>query len=122
MRVRALDSNGDMTFGRNGDNFLVDSTVAVGQCVSTRLQLWQGEWFIDLTEGTPYMSKILGTHGINQYDQALSLRILQTPGVISLESYQSFLDPSTRLLSVSATVNTLFGFNLPLVISLTLPG
>jgi hypothetical protein len=122
MRVRALDSDGDMTFGRNSDNFLVDSTRAVGQCVSTRLQLWQGEWFIDLTEGTPYMSKILGTHGINQYDQALSLRILQTPGVISLESYQSFLDPSTRLLSVSATVNTLFGFNLPLVISLTLPG
>lgn len=122
MRVRALDSNGDMTFGRGSGNFYVDSREAVGQCVFTRLQLWQGEWFIDLTEGTPYMSQILGTHGVNQYDQAISIRILETPGVLSLESYSSYLEPGTRKLLVSAVVNTAFGANIPLTLSFTVPG
>lgn len=109
MRVRALSPSGDMTFGRGSRNFLVDSAQAVAQVVRTRLLLWQNEWFIDLAEGTPWATKVLGTHTVNLYDQALTQRILTSPGVLSLESYSSSLDARTRVLTITGRINTQFG-------------
>jgi len=109
MRVRALDPNGDMTFGYSGQAFLINSSAAVAQGVKTRLGLWQGEWFLDLNEGTPYLTQVVGTHGINLYDQAITTRILGSTGVLALTTYSSDLDRVTRALTVQAAVSTVFG-------------
>lgn len=109
MRYRALSADGDYTFGRGGANFLVDSPACVAQSVQTRLLLWEGEWFLDVTEGTPYETEILGTGTQGIYDQAIRQRILDTPGVVSIVSYASDLNRTTRVLTVTARVATQFG-------------
>jgi hypothetical protein len=102
MIYRTLDANGDYVIGRT----LVDSPEAVAQAVKTRLLLWQGEWFLDITDGTPYMQGILG-HNRN-YDFAIKARILNTPGVTEITSYSSGISPN-RALSVTCTINTAYG-------------
>lgn len=87
----------------------MDSPECVGQSVRTRLLLMQGEWFLDVTEGTPYGSAIFGKNTGDLYDLAIQQRVLETEGVTSLEAYSSSLDPVTRLLTADMTINTRFG-------------
>jgi hypothetical protein len=109
MRYRALDANGDYSGGRGQGNFLINSPSCVAQSVLTRLRLWQGEWFLDITEGTPWLQRILGKVSKFAYDLAIRARVLGTKGMDSIENYSSTLDPKTRKLSVSMTLNTQFG-------------
>lgn len=107
MRYRALTSGGDMTFGRGGQDFLINTPETVGQAVMTRLRLLSGEWFLNLEEGTPYSTQILGKGTGFTYDQAIRDRILGTEGVLEIVSYSSLL--SGRDLSVDCTINTAYG-------------
>lgn len=107
MRYRALTAGEDMQFGRGGANFLVDTPETVAQAIMTRLRLMAGEWFLDVTEGTPYATQILGTNTKPTYDAAIRERIIDTQGVLSLDEYSS--DLAGRRLSVSATVTTIYG-------------
>lgn len=109
MRVRRLDQNGDMTFGADDGNYLVNSPDAVGQCIKTALGLWQGQWFLDTSAGVPYNTKVLGRYTGSTRDVVLRNAILGVPGVTAILAYASQLDRNTRKFSVQATVNTLFG-------------
>lgn len=109
MRYRALSDDGDYTFGRGQGNFLVDSSAAVAQAVRTRLALATGEWFLDSSEGTPYSTQVLGVRTAATYDPALRGRILGTPGVRALLSYESTRDPDIRKLTVRALADTIYG-------------
>lgn len=107
MRYRALDENGDYTFGRGKDNFLVNSPDMVRQSIQTRLLLIRGEWFLDKTEGTPW-DKVIGKGTNKTHDLVIQTRILQTKGVSSIVQYQSQVDPVTRSLSIAALVITIY--------------
>lgn len=109
MRYRKLATDGDYRFGHRDADFYKDTPEAVAQAIKTRLELSTGDWFLDLTEGTPYFPNILG-HGTNAtYDITIKQRIIGTPGVLSLDLYQSSLDPDTRQLSVYCLVTTVYG-------------
>lgn len=109
MRYRAEDANDDYQFGGNDAQFYIDRAEAVGQAVKTRLQLRTNEWFLDLTDGTPYDTDILGTGTATRYDQAIQERILGTTGVIGIDDYSSVRDSTTRALTVEATIRTIYG-------------
>lgn len=109
MRYRKLDENGDYSFGRGQGDFLIDSPACVGQSVVTRLRLLKGEWFLDVTEGTPWSTDILGEGTKTLYDLAIRQRVLQTAGVTQILEYESALDPDQRKLSVKLTIDTVFG-------------
>lgn len=109
MIYRQLDRNGDFTFGSGLSNYLQNSTDTVVQAVITRLKLWAGEWFIDTTEGTPYMSGILGKYTQETADQLIKMRISETDGVVSIDSYQVIYDGNDRSYSISATITTIYG-------------
>ena len=109
MRYRALDANGDYSGGRGQGNFLINSPSCVAQSVLTRLRLWTGEWFLDATEGTPWLQKILGRHAKPVYDLAIRTRVLGTAGVTGIAAYSSVLDQTTRRLSITMTIDTIFG-------------
>ncbi|WP_042720516.1 hypothetical protein [Herbaspirillum sp. B65] len=108
MRVRAVDAAGDALFGGDQATILRDSPDAVGQIVTSRLNLWQGQWYLDALEGTPYEQEVLGRRTEGLRDPALQARILDTPGVVEIEAYDSVLDRQTRALAVSATIQTVY--------------
>lgn len=109
MRYRKLTSDGDYVFGSGKNDFLVNSPEAVAQAILTRLKLWLGEWFADTSDGTGWNQSIVGKQSKNLYELTFHQRVLETPGVKSIVDFQSALDPDTRRLTVSMTVNTIFG-------------
>lgn len=114
MRVRKLLANHDYPFGGQNE-FFIDSAAGVAQAILTRLSLMTGEWFLDLDAGTDYAGSILGAHSQGTRDAEIRARIIDTPGVLSLDSYSSSFDPINRSFSVSAQVTTAYGqatFNL----------
>lgn len=108
MRVRRADENGDMMFGGNQAAFHRDTPDAVAQIVESRLQLWEGQWYLDLNEGTPYETQVLGKRTETLRDPALRARILDTPGVTEIMRYDSVLNRDTRGFTVAATISTAF--------------
>lgn len=109
MIYRKLDSNGDCVFGMQSGNFYQDQPEAVAQAVKTRLGLATGEWVLDVNEGTPYSTEILGMGTVTQFDRAIQERIINTEGVVEIVDYASYVDPSTRATSVSCILNTKYG-------------
>ncbi|SEU36129.1 hypothetical protein SAMN03159335_05380 [Burkholderia cepacia] len=109
MRYRKLDADGDFVFGGSANDFLVNSPDAVAQAVITRLRLHRGEWFLDTTAGMPWDTDVLGKYTSGKYDAAIRTCILGTQGVTELTSYSSTADPETRVLTVTATINTIYG-------------
>lgn len=109
MRYRRLDGTGDMIMGHGQADYLRDTPLAVAQAVVTRLRLLRGEWFLDLTEGTPYAPAVLGKHTRESYDIVIRERVLRTEGVLAITGYESLLDGDTRRLTVNLTIDTVYG-------------
>lgn len=100
---------GDYSFGSSMADFYIDEPSAVAQAVMTRLKLWQGEWFLDDTEGAPYLQGILGKYTLDTVKQLISQVILETQGVTSIESFDAVYNGENRSLTVNAVINTDYG-------------
>jgi hypothetical protein len=109
MRYRELDNDGDMQFGNQQGDFLIDSPEAVAQSVMTRLRLWVGEWFIDTSEGTPYEQAMLGKGKLETFEPAIRKRILETDGVTEILELELIWDSAKRKMTVAVEINTEFG-------------
>lgn len=109
MRYRKLDKNGDYSFGHSRQDFYIDNPDAVAQAVRTTLLLIQGEWFLDITAGTPYFNQILQENTRLLYDSAIKDTIQGVQGVTGIVAYSSNLRTVTRSLVVSVTISTQFG-------------
>ncbi|EPU9086289.1 hypothetical protein ACV0PS_003690 [Enterobacter hormaechei] len=109
MRYRREDENSDYTFGQGDDTFLVNSPECVAQAVKTRFELWKGQWFLDATEGTPYIQSVLGKQRPEVYSLAIRDRISTTPGVLSILSFDTVNNGNTRRVTFTASINTIYG-------------
>lgn len=109
MKYRRLDNNGDMAIGHGDADCLKDIPECVAQAVVTRLRLQRGEWFLDMTEGTPYAPAVLSKHTKGSYDFVIRQRVLETEGVTEIEEYESIFDGETRRLTVDIRINTVYG-------------
>jgi len=109
MKYRKQDANGDMVFGNGLLDFYIDSPEAVGQSVETRLKLWLGEWFLNVEDGTPYQTNVLGKNKAKSAQIAIRERIFKTAGVTEIVSFDYDINADTRKLSVRATINTIYG-------------
>lgn len=107
MRYRALSPSGDYTFGQGVANFLVNTPACVGQAVQTRLRLLTKEWFLDLTDGTPYDPDVEGKNTASTRDLAIKNRVLKTPGVTGISAYRSTL--VDRNFAPQLTIDTIYG-------------
>lgn len=109
MLVRRLDENFDMTFGQGLSNFAIESE-AVAQNVRTRLLLVLGEWFLDTEDGVPYLEKIfIKPEDLAQVEAILKARISETEGVQTLFDFQLLFERSTRSVTITATLQTIYG-------------
>lgn len=105
-RTLLLDEDGDVDLA-SGNLAFASGVEAIRVSVYNRLQVFQGEWYLDLDEGMPYFQTIL----VKSPDTALVRaafreRILATPGVTAIDSLALTLDPSTRELTVEYVAQT----------------
>jgi hypothetical protein len=103
-----LDANYDPIFAGGAS---LTNAAAVQQAVLTRLNLFLGEWWEDLSIGLPVFQKILGqlasTRGQAAMQLAIQQRIEGTPYVTSVTKVETvFTDNAFKF---SATFQTSFG-------------
>lgn len=107
MIVRRMDDDGDMV--TEGVQF-IEGVEAVEQVIKTRLRLFLGEYFRDITDGTPWFEQILGKGtSVTAREAAIRNRIVNSPNVIRLMSFDTDFDIDSRKYSVTATVLTNYG-------------
>lgn len=107
MQVRRLDISGDLV--TRGKMFLTERE-AIAQTVVTRLKLFLGEYFRDVTDGTPWFQQILGKfENLNAVEALLRNRIARTQGVVRLLAFDMDYDLDSRTISIAAQVLTEYG-------------
>lgn len=91
---------------------------AVCQGIRIALAMIRGEWFIDLDEGVPYLERegidpalvLLGQKfNIEKARAAMRPEILKVPGVKEIISLDPTFNTSTRALTITFKVSTVFG-------------
>lgn len=106
MIVRALDGNGDWTFGK-GRNDYKKNLHAITQNIQTRLSSFLGDCFFDLSAGIDWWD-LLGSKNQIGLSLAVSTTILNTYGVTGILQLQVDLNHVTRVFSVKYRVQTIF--------------
>jgi len=108
MTVRLIDpETGDIV--TSGVQFTTE-VEEIAQTVKTRLRLFLGENFRDITDGTPWWESILGKAGtLSSKEAIIKSRIIRTEGVIRLTSFSTDFDINTRVYSVNAGILTTYG-------------
>lgn len=124
MRYRKLTTDGthDMCFGRGVSDYLQDSTNnpdAIAQAIKTRLLLFYGEWWEDITDGLPMWQKILGQRikdkGIIDRIIVDNIQGLKLPdpdnryAITRVDNVVSIYNSINREYSFSCTANTQYG-------------
>ncbi len=109
MRYRKLDKNYDYSFGRGPKDFYVNVPDAPAQAVLTRLEMNQGEWFLDRNAGTPWKTQVLGFYTGNTRDPVIRSRIIGTQGVTQITQYSSDIDRDLRKFAVQVEIQTEYG-------------
>lgn len=84
---------------------------AVGIGVFYRLRLFLGEYFLDVSQGTPWFQGILGKTPQGVAETNLKRRIFSARDVAGITRFRFSTDRNARKLSVSASVITTAGEN-----------
>lgn len=105
MIIRALDTEGDWTFGK-GKNDYKSGNAAIGQNVETRLKSFLGDCFFALDAGIDWFN-LLGSK--NQVGLELAVRsvILNTALVTGIKSLSVSLD-SRRRIAMTYVITTVY--------------
>ena len=104
MTVRRLDSTGDIA--TSGKQFVTGAD-EIAQTVKTRLGLFLGEYFRDITDGTPWFQSILGKgSSVANKEAQLRRRIVRTKGVLKLTKFETSFDVQTRKYTVNVSALT----------------
>lgn len=103
-----LDSSHDLQLVNN-DLALASGTQATLQAIGQRLKLWQGEWFLDVTAGVPYLQQVFTKGTKLSVIRSLLLAVVaKTNGVTAIRRFDVFPQPN-RGLDVEFEASTLAG-------------
>lgn len=106
MSFRALDSSSDWQFGAGLQSYFTDER-AINADISTALKVFLGECFFALDAGVDWWNLIGGKD-----EQGIILQcrtvIAQRAGVARINSVTASLDRSTRKLTVTYNVDTIY--------------
>lgn len=85
----------------NGNLVMVRGAHAVGQHARQRLMSFEGEWFLDILAGVPWLAELLG----KQYDPTLAeavvkAEILDTDAVTEITSFSVGFEKNRRELRI----------------------
>ena len=107
----AMDINtNDIVLDEDGSIFMIDNAERVAQQILITLRFWFGEWFLDTTDGTPYLEYILvKSPNMNHIRQILTERIQSVEGVVAVQSMSLEFNRQERHLAVEYEANTNYG-------------
>lgn len=106
MKFRGLDSNGDWQFGQGLGSYAKEAD-ALALNIQTRILSWLGNCFFDLQKGVDWKNRL----DKGQRDALiieLNTILMQTDGVIKINSLDVTMDSATRSLSVKYDVQTIY--------------
>jgi hypothetical protein len=106
----AMNVNSNDLVVKDGDLMLIDNAERVAQQILITLRFWYGEWFLNTTEGVPYLEYILVKNpNLAHVRQVLTEAIGSVPGVVSLDSMDFEYDRQGRTLAVDYSATTDYG-------------
>lgn len=109
MRIRKLDANGEPMRGHGPADFVANNTETVALLGNYRLSMQLGEWYLDRSDGMPYLTKVLGNTTTDEQTMAISDRVLGTQGVREIDRYFANRDRDTRSLTITVDVSSIYG-------------
>lgn len=119
MKYRKLDKNGDYVFGNNSHDY-IEKDEAIAQAIKTKLYLFYGEWWEDISLGLPMFQSILGQVSNSNLRQTVILlcaeQINLVEGVTNVDSVS--VDISARKLGLTIDVTTENGTTVNLEVEL----
>ena len=87
--------------------YLNEGRRAVAQRIRIKFGTYQGEWFLNKSNGIPYQTQILVKNpNLENISALIRNIILDTEQINSLESFEVAFSPSMRSLSVAFVANT----------------
>ena len=99
----------DLVF-HNNDLLLIDNAERIGQQIKITLQFWFKEWFLDTTQGIPYLEHIcVKNPNLQHIRQIFRNAIMSVDGVDSVTELTLSVNAKERILSVTYTANTSAG-------------
>ena len=96
----ALNASNDLELDElTGMIKMVSDGDEVCQQVRTRLLFYLGEWFLDTSVGIPYFQEVFTNPAIiSLVESRLKDEIISTPGVLSLDTFATNFNSTTRAL------------------------
>lgn len=109
MRIRALDKNGDWTFGKGNSNYK-NNLKALEQNVVTRIKSFKFDWFLDIQANIDWWN-ILGQKNNEDLIRSQVYRtVVETDGVTKVTLIDLISDRQTRNLTIRLSIQTIYGF------------
>ena len=106
----AADINTSDIVLQNGDILMIDNAERVAQQIQITLRFWLGEWFLNTTDGVPYLDYILVKQpNMAHIRQILTEQIQSVEGVKAVTDMELTFDQRKRSLLVEYTADTDYG-------------
>lgn len=93
--------NGDIV--TSGDPFITGKA-ATAKGLKYRLKMFLGEYFLDISDGTPWFQNILGKAPQDVAEIALKQRIITAQDVIGISQFSFETDAQSRQVTVRADI------------------
>lgn len=104
----ATDSNNDIFIGPDGNIAFARDLEAVSQTAEHYAKTLLNEMIQDYDRGVPFFIVAFGSNpSIPQFEAAMKARILQSPGVTGIRSFETTQDGD--VLRYTATIETIYG-------------
>lgn len=107
MIFRQITAIGDWTFGKGVSGYAIEER-AIELNIKTRLQSWKGDCFFALDDHVDWLGRLDKGQEDNLRNELKSV-ILQSVGVISVNSIEGELSRTTRSFKVTYNIDTIFG-------------
>ena len=106
----AMDINTNDIVLQNGDILMIDNAERCAQQIAITLRFWLGEWFLNTTDGVPYLEYILVKQpNMAHIRQILTEQIQSVEGVKAVTDMELTFDQRERSLRVEYTADTDYG-------------
>lgn len=111
MKIRALDSSHDWTFGKGKQNYKTDAE-AIAQDVQTKLLEFLNDCFFNMSAGIDWINLMRQKN--SQKEMALSCRavMLKAAGVIRVNQVSVTYTPASRGITIRYSIDTTYTRNL----------